>query len=319
MILITGGLGFLGANLARLLCDSGEAVLATSNRNTVVPTLLSSFVDRSLKIIPLDITSLEKVSQAIKDFAVTSIVHAAVRSEKGNTSLYQAIDVNITGTINVLEAARIAAIQRVIFISSEAVYQGMPTPHPYKEEEKLLITSDRFIPGTKKAGEILCLMYCKEYGMEVISVRATRMYGPLYQGVRNLAGHMVENAANGIPIALANQDPAEAHDIIYAKDAARGVMLLLKAQTLRHRIYNLGFGRLVSLSEFADAIKQLLPKAEIHLGNGPGPLTSTKTPMDINECVDISRLHEDTGFAPEYDPHRGVEHYIKWARDGIYT
>jgi UDP-glucose 4-epimerase len=318
MILITGGLGFLGATLARLLCDSGEAVLATSNRNTVVPTLLSSFVDRSLKIIPLDITSLEKVSQAITDFAVTGIVHAAVRSEKGNTPLYQAMDVNVTGTINVLEAARIAEIKRVVFISSEAVYQGIKTTHPYKEEEKLLITSDRFIPGTKKAGEILCLMYCKEYGMEVISARATRMYGPLYQGVRNLAGHMVENAAKGIPVELGNQDPAEAHDIIYAKDAARGVMLLLRAKTLRHRIYNLGFGRLVSLAEFAEAIKKSLPKTEIHLGDGPGPITSTKTPMDINACVDISRLHEDTGFAPEYDPYRGVEHYIEWAKLGIY-
>jgi UDP-glucose 4-epimerase len=319
MILVTGGLGFLGANLARLLCEGEEKVLATSNRNAIIPPLLESFVDRSLKVIPLDITSLEKVSQAIKDFTVTSIVHAAVRSEKGETSLYQAMDVNITGTINVLEAARRAEIKRVIFISSEAVYQGLQTTQPYKEEEKLLITSDRFIPGTKKAGEILCLMYCKEYGMEVISARATRMYGPLYQGVRNLAGHMLENAAKGIPIALANQDPAEAHDIIYAKDAARGVMLLLKAQTLRHRIYNLGFGRLVSLAEFAEAIKKWLPKAEIHLGDGPGPLTSTKTPMDINACVDISRLHEETGFAPEYDPVRGVEHYIKWAREGIYS
>jgi len=319
MILITGGLGFLGANLARLLCDAGERVLLTRNRNAVVPNLLTPFVNKNLSVIPLDITSLDNVSKTVGEFAVTSIVHAAVRSEKGNTPLYQAMHVNVTGTINVLEAARLAKIKRVIFISSEAVYQGIKTTHPYKEEEKLLITSDRFIPGTKKAGEILCLMYCKEYGMEVISARATRMYGPLYQGVRNLAGQMVENAAKGIPIALANQDPAEAHDIIYAKDAARGVMLLLRAKTLRHRIYNLGFGRLISLSEFEGAIKKWLPKTEIHLGDGPGPLTSTKTPMDINACVDISRLHEDTGFAPEYDPYRGVEHYIKWARDGIYS
>jgi nucleoside-diphosphate-sugar epimerase len=318
MILITGGLGFLGANLARLLCESGEAVLASRNRNAAVPDFLAPFLDKNLRVIPLDITSLEKVSEAIKDFGVTRIVHAAVRSEKGNTSLYQAMNVNVTGTINVLEAARLAEIKRIIFISSEAVYQGLPARHPYKEEEKLLIASDRFIPGTKKAGEIVCLMYCKEYGMEVISVRATRMYGPLYQGVRNLAGHMVEKAAKGVAVALENQEPAEAHDIIYAKDAARGVLLLLEAKTLRHRIYNLGFGRLVSLAEFAAAIKKLLPQAEIHLGDGPGPLVSTKTPMDIHQCVDISRLGEETGFKPEYDPLGGAEHYIRWAREGIY-
>jgi nucleoside-diphosphate-sugar epimerase len=318
MILITGGLGFLGVNLARLLCESGAAVLATRNRNAEVPNLLSPYVGNNLSIIPLDITSLDNVSKAVKDFGVTSIVHAAVRSEKGDTPLYQAMHVNVTGTINVLEAARMAEIKRVVFISSEAVYQGLKTDRPYKEEEQLPITSDRFIPGTKKAGEILGLMYCKEYGIEVISARATRMYGPLYQGVRNLAGHMVDSAAKGKAIALANQDPAEAHDVLYARDAARGLILLLQARSLRHRIYNLGFGRLVSLAEFAEAIKKSLPQTEIHLGDGPGPLTSTKTPMDINAAVDIGRLTEETGFTPEYDPIRGVEHYIRWARNGVY-
>ena len=318
MILITGGLGFLGVNLAKLLCDAGERVLLTSNRNIEVPPLLAPYLDKALKIIPLDITSLENVSKAIQDFGVKSIVHAAIRSEKGNTPLYQAMNVNITGTINVIEAARRAGIKRVIFISSEAVYQGMADTIPFKEEEKLFITSDRFIPGTKKAGEILCLMYAKEYDMEVASVRLTRLYGPLYRGIRNLPGLMVEKAVKGLPIDLGNYDPTEAHDFFYIKDAAQALTLLLSAPTLRHRIYNLGFGKLTSIGEFADAIKKLLPETEIHLGDGPGPLVSTKTPMDIQTCVDISRISEETGFTPEFDAYRGVEHYISWARHGIY-
>jgi UDP-glucose 4-epimerase len=266
----------------------------------------------------LDITSLDNVSRVIQEFGVTSIVHAAVRSEKGDTTLYQAMDVNVTGTINVLEAARRADIRRLLFISSEAVYQGMDQTTPFKEEEKLFITSDRFVPGTKKAGEILCLMYCAQYGMEAVSLRVTRVYGPLYKGIRNLPGHMVERAAKGLPIELADYDPAEAHDFIYAKDAARAMVLLLKRPELRGRIYNLGYSKLTSIGEFAAAIRKALPEAEIHLGDGPGPLTSTKTPMDINACVDISRLREETGFTPEYDPRRAVEHYLEWARTGNY-
>ncbi len=318
MILITGGLGFLGCNLAKLLCDAGESVLLTSNRNVEIPPLIAPFLETNLKITPLDITSLEKVSQLIEKFGVRKIVHAAIRSEKGDTSLYQAMHVNITGTINVLEAAHRAGIHRVLFISSEAVYQGMTDTTPFKEEEKLFITSDRFIPGTKKAGEILCLMYGKEYGMEAASIRLARLYGPLYKGIRNLPGLMVENATKGKPINLENYDPAEAHDFIYVKDAARALALLLKASALHHRIYNLGFGRLTSVGEFTKAIQKLLPETEIHLGDGPGPLISTKTPMDINACVDISRMRNETGFTPEYDPYRGVEHYINWARHGIY-
>jgi UDP-glucose 4-epimerase len=199
------------------------------------------------------------------------------------------------------------------------VYQGIKDAMPLKEEEKLFVTSDRFIPGTKKAGEILCLLYGKEYGMEVISVRLTRVYGPLYRGIRSPIGHMVENAVKGIPVTLENYDPGESHDFVYVKDAARAITLLLEAPTLRHRIYNLGSGRLMSIGEFAEAIKSLLPEAEIHFGDRTGSSTPTKTPMDINACVDISRLSQETGFTPEYDLYRGVEHYIRWARDGIYS
>ncbi len=319
MILITGGLGFLGCNLAKLLCDMGEEVLVTMNRSREIPPFLSSYIDKNLKLTSLDITSLEAVCNTLRQSGVKAIVHAAVRSEKGNTTLYQAMNVNVTGTVNVLEAAHRAGVQRVIFISSEAVYQGMPDTVPFKEEQRLLITSDRFIPGTKKAAEVLCHMYGSIHGLEVISVRMTRAYGPLYQGIRNLAGLMVEQAAKGMPVNLENSDPNEAHDIVYVKDAARGVMLLLKSPTLRHRIYNLGSGRLTSVGEFADAIKKILPEAEIHLGDGPGPLISTKTPMDIHACVDISRIREETGFTPDYDPYRGVEHYINWAKLGIYN
>lgn len=318
MILITGGLGFLGCNLAKLLCDCGERVLLTSNRNTSVPPLIAPFLGRCLSVTPLDITSLDSVSRVIQEFRVSSIVHAAVRSEKGDTTLYQALDVNVTGTINVLEAARRAEIRRVLFISSEAVYQGMTQTTPFKEEEKLFITSDRFVPGTKKAGEILCLMYCEQYGMEAVSLRVTRVYGPLYKGIRNLPGHMIEKAAKGLPVELGNYDSTEAHDFIYSKDAARALILLLKAPALKHRIYNLGYGKLTSVGEFAAAIKKLLPDSIVHLGDGPGPLTSTKTPMDIRACVDISRLREETGFTPEYDPLRGVEHYVEWDRRGNY-
>jgi len=318
MILITGGLGFLGCNLAKLLCDGGAEVLLTSNRNTIVPPLVAPFLGKCLRVAPLDITSLDGVSRVIQEFRVTSIVHAAGRSEKGDTTLYQAMDVNVTGTINVLEAARRAGIRRVLFISSEAVYQGMNQSTPFKEEEKLFITSDRFVPGTKKAGEILCLMYCEQYAMEAVSLRVTRVYGPLYKGIRNLPGHMVERAANGLPIELGDYDPAEAHDFIYARDVARAMALLLKRPELRGRIYNLGYGKLTSIGEFAAAIRQALPETEIHLGDGPGPLTSTKTPMDINACVDITRLREETGFAPEYDSRRAVEHYLEWAGTGNY-
>ena len=280
--------------------------------------MIAPFLRKKLEVAPLDITARENVSRIVEENTVDAIVHAAVRSEKGNTTLYQAVDVNVTGTINVLESAHRAGMRRVLFISSEAVYQGMTQTTPFKEEERLLITSDRFVPGTKKAGEILCLMYAHQHNMEAVSIRLTRVYGPLYRGIRNLPGHMLETAAKGLPIELGKYDPTEAHDFIYAKDAAQALFMLLEAPRLRHRIYNLGYGSLTPIGVFADAIRTCLPELPVHLGDGPGPLISTKTPMDISACVDISRLTEEVGFTPQFDPGRALEHYLLWARQGIY-
>ena len=76
MILITGGLGFLGCNLAKLLCDAGEKVLLTSNRNTEIPPLIQPYLADNLKVAPLDITSREAVSRLIDDNRIIAIVHA---------------------------------------------------------------------------------------------------------------------------------------------------------------------------------------------------------------------------------------------------
>ncbi|MEK6562987.1 MAG: NAD-dependent epimerase/dehydratase family protein, partial [Candidatus Binatota bacterium] len=79
MIMITGGLGFFGANLAKLLCDAGERVLLTSNRNLEVPPLLAPFVDKNLKITPLDITSFENISRAVVENLISEeILHQEI-------------------------------------------------------------------------------------------------------------------------------------------------------------------------------------------------------------------------------------------------
>ena len=127
-------------------------MLLTRNRNTQVPSILAPYVGKGLEIAPMDVTSITTICDAIKRYKVRSIVHGASIYE-GRGTLFQAVDVNVAGTGNVLEAARLMDVGRVTFVSSEGVNQGRKGTTPLKEEEFFWARSDRYIPVTKKMAE----------------------------------------------------------------------------------------------------------------------------------------------------------------------
>lgn len=120
MILITGGLGFLGGNLGKYLLDLGHEVLLTRNRSAQVPDLLTPFIGKGLQIAPVDVTKLTTILDAVGKYEVNSIVHGAAIIE-GKGSLYQAMEINVVGCANILEAARLMGVGRVTFVSSEGI------------------------------------------------------------------------------------------------------------------------------------------------------------------------------------------------------
>jgi UDP-glucose 4-epimerase len=318
MIMITGGMGFLGASLARLLCEGGQKILLTVHRSKNLASFLEPYRDKSLFMASLDITDLEAVEKTIREHAVTSIIHAASVYEAKGT-LYDAMRVNVMGTINVLEAAVRNGISRVTAISTEAVYQGLKQYEPLKEDQLLSVHSDRYIPGTKRAEENLALLYAAKAGLDVVLVRATRIYGPLSVSVRNPISLMVRSAIENEVMELGHVDEDEGHDNIYVKDCARGTIMVHQAPTLRHRIYNLGHGQLTTFGQIRDATLKVYPGAPITLGKHLGDVTSSKSPLDINACVDITRIREELGYEPEYGVDKGIAAFITWLTEGRYV
>lgn len=315
--MITGGMGFLGGSLAKLLCEQGERVLLTIHKQKELAPFLEQYRDKKLFVAPLDITDLDAVEKTIKDHSVKSIIHAASSYEaKGN--LYDAMRVNVLGTINILEASARTGIGRISAISTEAVYQGIKQKEPLKEELLLSVESDRYVPGTKRAEENIALLYAAKAGLNVALIRASRIYGPLFAGVRSPMHRIAQSAVDGTPCELPNIDEAEGHDNIYVKDCARGVIMIHTADKLKHRIYNLGMGKLTTFGEIRDAVLKVAPGAKIILGKDLGEITATKSALDINACLDIGRIREELGFEPEYDIDKGMAAYVTWLKDKIY-
>ena len=253
----------------------------------IAPFLLP-YKDKNLFITPLDVTFYDRIEEVIKEFGVNSIIHAAAVYESTG-SLFDAMRVNILGTINVLEASHRLGLGRLTIISSEAVYQGLKQKEPLKEDQLLPVESDRYIPGTKRAEENIALLYEKIYGLDIVLIRASRIYGPLSMGFRNPIKLMAEAAVYGNICDLRDIDEDEAHDNLYVKDCARGVILIHLAQKLSYRIYNLGMGRLTTFGEIRDVVIKNFPNTVIQLRKDLGDVTPTKSPLDINACLDIKK------------------------------
>jgi UDP-glucose 4-epimerase len=317
MIMITGGMGFIGSSMAKILCEQGEKILLADPKQKELAPFLEPYRDKNLFITRLDIIDFEGVEKTIKQYKIKSIIHAAAVYESTGT-FYDAMRVNIIGTINVLEASQRHGIERTSMMSTEAVYQGIKQVAPLKEDQLLFVESDRYIPGTKRAEENLALLYAKIQGLDIILIRASRVFGPLSIGFRNPINLMTEAAVYRNVCDLTDIDEDEGHDNLYVKDCARGVVMVHTAKKLNHRIYNLGTGKLTTFGEIRDAVLKIVPKTVIHLGKNLRDITPTKSPLDINACLDINRIKEELGFEPEYDVNKGMRAYIAWIKDKQY-
>lgn len=308
MILITGGMGFLGISLGRYLAEQGQEVLLTQRRATSIPLILSEFIDRQVKIVNCDVLDLPSIIEVIKKYRVDSVIHSAmITLAKG--SVYQLVKTTINGMVNVLEAARLTEVKRVSFVSSGTLYYEIESAEPYKETLPLTIYSRTEVSASKKAGEVWALFYANQYGMDVRVTRPPRVYGPYYISGRNPMMIMVENAVAGKPTSLPQVHEKMEGDFVYIRDCARGVGMVHLAAKTRHTTYNVGSGRSHSFGQVAQAIKKVIPECKIELGQGrDAPVTPA--------CLDISRIKEEFGYWPEYDLDRGLREYIDWIIKG---
>jgi UDP-glucose 4-epimerase len=314
MILITGGLGFLGANLARHLLEGGRQVLLTHHRNAKIPELVEPFLGRGLAVAPMDISDVTSIGDAIKRHRVRSIVHAAAIDE-GTSSLYQAVGVNVMGIANVLEAARLLDVGRVTFVSSEDVNQGHKGRKPIPEEEHVWVRSGHLLPATKKMAEALCFLYRQHYQMDIVVTRPSHVYGPLHTAGRDPILRMVVALVTGGAAVFDDIDAEEGHDFVYVRDCARALAMVHCAEQLRHDLYNIGRGRRHTFGEVAKVLEQQSGR-KFELATGIRRITSTE--FDSEACLDISRLRDEFDYMPEYDLERGIDALTAWVRDGSY-
>ena len=311
MILITGGLGFIGLHTARRFVDAGEKVVLTHYRVRREPDFIKAEIGKSVFIEPLDVTSAHDAIDLARKHKVTGIVHLAV---PGLNALSAAEDyrVNVTGWLNILEAGRLCDARRISLASSIAVYAGLPAG-PFREDMLLPVNSGNATETFKKALEILGMHYASRTGMEVVSLRIGSPFGPLYHSLAAPSSRICHAAAKGVPVDFKGARGGAPHEedevgCFYVKDCATAIQLLQIANQLSHRVYNVGNDAPLNYREFADLVRKIVPGMQINLQEGQGPRNRP------NAYMDNSRIREEVGYRPEYNPERAIAEYIDWLR-----
>ncbi len=313
MILVTGGLGSIGSHTARALLDLGESVVLTAHRSTRLPEYLADEPDGRVVVEPLDTTDEAAFLDIGKRHEITGIVHLAA-APYNLPDPVEYLRADSLGLLNALKAATVWRVRRFSVASTIGAYAGVDEV-PWREDAPLPVVAPHQIHVFKKTAELFAALAGDSAGFDTVSLRIGTIWGPL-----GLPDSPFFALPRLLSAAVWGEDPdltpprppayaEDATDLCYVKDCGRAIALLMLAERLNHRIYNISSGRLVQFSEVVDAINAAVPAANITLPKGRNP----DRPPD--NYLDITRLREDTGFQPEYDVERGVPDYVDWLRN----
>jgi UDP-glucose 4-epimerase len=312
MILITGGMGFIGIQAARALAGTDDLVLGY-NRTLRAPVELSALIGAEVATVWLDVSSPYSLPRALAEFRSKSIVHLAVPA-LGVMPPAEETLTNVQGLMNVLEAARCAGTERVTVASSVAVYGGLASG-PFTEDCGLPVDSPNPTSAMKKAEEILTLHHADRSGLDVRLLRIGMTYGPLYHTLTNPVSRLTHLAMRGsLPagrsVTWTPEQLLGGLDLIHVYDCARAIATIHQAPSTMHRIYNVGGGTSVSAAELLTAVDAAVPGAVL-----PDELRHTGTRENVNRYMAISRARQEFGIEPQYDITAGVRQYAGWLRD----
>lgn len=310
--LITGGAGFVGSHLAEQLLARGENVVIIDNFNDYYdPALKRRNIARigespRLTVVEGDIRDVPLIRRLFEEHQFTHVGHMAamanVRESIHRAPLY--MDVNVTGTMHLLEAARDFKVQQFVFASTSSVY-GETKILPFVETD----TADRPLaayPASKRAAEILAHTYTHLFGLNVICLRFFNVYGPAGRPDM-MPLKLVEAALNGSEVKVFEQGNYQ-RDWTYIDDTVRGVIAALD-RPMGYEVINMGVGSPISLNAFIEIIEELTGY-EINKTYVPAPKSDPPITFCNNEKA--RRLLD---FAPQITVQDGLARMWAWYRE----
>ena len=325
IVLVTGANGFVGVNIVHALARKGANVLALARAEPDPET--HRFLSGVAKLVTWtqgDVRDREGLRDLVAEHGVERIVHSAAITptpevERDKTAAV--IDVNLMGTVNVLEAARVANANRVVLVSSSGLFGSPANPRRVLNEDETA-EADTLYTVCKEASEKVCRLYARLHKLSVVSGRLGTAYGPMERASRSrknmsLIYQLAHHALAGDVVRVSGS--GRVRDFIHIGDAAKAFARLTLAPSLRWDRYNVAGEQVVTLRDVLQALKQLRPVFSWREVDDGEEADVAIAPGRERAPLSQERLRRDVAFEPRYDLNGGLRSYLDWLEAGGRT
>lgn len=298
-VMITGGCGFIGSNLAGALVEDRNETIVFDNFFLGSERNIEKIKDK-VSMIKGDIRNYDLLVKTTKDVDVIFHQAAASSSPMFKENLNEALSVNIEGTANVLNAAKINNVKRVVYASTSSIYGN--TPPPLRED--MAIKPVNFYASSKLMKEHLAVLFGVEYGLETVGLRYASIYGPHEESksrFANLVSQFLWAMKKGESPILYG-DGNQTRDFTYVRDVCQANILAAKTKKkMLGEIFNVGTGKATSLNKLVEILNRLLGEK----------IKPEYVDMPVKNYIetqlhDITKIKKLLGYEPNYTLEHGI-------------
>lgn len=302
MTTLVTGHGLVGSRAVEALRRRGERV--------VVYDLTPPLTVPGITSVQGDILRLDALTAAVREHRPDRILHTAgLLTPAGRERPHDTVQVNISGTANVLEAARLCAVARVVICSSVVVYDATVPAERIGEDHP---TGPRTVyAATKLAAELLGREYARLAGMSVLAVRFAAVYGPGPRpsgGVSRVIHDALTDAIGAGRARVRRRWPGH-QELLYAVDAADALVAAGVATRPRHDVFNIGSGEHVAVEDVGAAVAEATGATVEIVDAG-----EEVNPHVVGAPLDLRRARDELDWSPAYDLRRGLAEHAAWLR-----
>lgn len=313
-ILVTGAAGFIGSHVCEEFIKQGLNVIGIDNfdifysKKLKESNLAQLLKSKQFQFYESDIRDNKTLNEIFSSNKVEVVIHLAAKAgvRPSIESIAEYYDVNVNGTVSLLEAMRLNGVKKMLFASSSSIY-GNNKKVPFSETDRVDNPISPYA-STKKSGELLCHVYSYLYNFDITCLRFFTVYGPRQRP--DLAIHkFIRLILEDKPIPFYG-DGTASRDYTFIDDIVKGIKCAL-TNLEGYKIYNLGESEVITLIHLIDVIERNLGKKAI----------LNQLPMqqgDVNRTyADISKARTEIGYNPEFDFETGIKRFIDWYKNAF--
>lgn len=309
-VLVTGGAGFIGSNVvARFLAEGHEVVvlddLSSGYRKNLEP------VSSQIELVEGDVRDEQAVARAMRRVEVVVHLAASVGNQRSIDNPVRDSEVNVIGTLRLLEAARRVGARKIVFSSSAGIFGELKTL-PIREDHP--VEPDTPYGAGKLAAEKHCLAYAKLYpGFEAICLRYFNVYGlnQRYDAYGNVIPIFVYRVLRGEALTIYG-DGEQTRDFVNVSDVSRANFQAAMAGGVSGA-FNIGSGTRITINALVESLRKASGR-KIEVKHGPPRKGDV-----LHSLADISKAHAAFGYAPSADLDVGMAAYFRWAAQDLAT